>query len=326
MPGYAQLLDGPPLMWRWALEAPLFLREARTAREPFELAITAARERGIAGALPSADPPARARCGHDRPLAGGARRATTRRPSSRTTPASRGGVRGALAGLPGSRRARGSRSAAARTPSEALALAREYGRGLYEAWALAALGDLELALGRPAEAVERLADMSTALDRLGIARRRPLARARARRGARAVRARRRGGRGRRAYRERAAAKGQPWAQARAARAEGLSRPTSASPPRSISRCPPRRDARHVRARAHRARLRRAPAARAPAGEAREHLRAALAAFARSAPSPGPSARGSSSPRPARRRASAIRARSTSSRRASFRSRSTSRPG
>ncbi len=45
------LLDGPPLMWRWALEAPLFLREARTARESFGRALTAARERGVAGAL-----------------------------------------------------------------------------------------------------------------------------------------------------------------------------------------------------------------------------------------------------------------------------------
>ncbi|MDX6631531.1 MAG: hypothetical protein QOH00_3777, partial [Gaiellales bacterium] len=53
MPAYEQLLDGPPLLWRWAVEAPLFLRETRTARATFARAIASARDRGVAGALSS---------------------------------------------------------------------------------------------------------------------------------------------------------------------------------------------------------------------------------------------------------------------------------
>ena len=86
---------------------------------------------------------------------------------------------------------------------------------------MAALGDLELALGRPAEAVDRLSDMSAALKRLGIADV-DLSPA-----PELTEALVQCGRGEEAvdvctsYRRRAAAKGQPWALARAARAEGL---------------------------------------------------------------------------------------------------------
>ena len=157
--GYAQLLDGPPLMWRWAVEAPLFLREARTARESFTRAHrTSARERGVAGALCSAALPARARRGDDRSLARGPRAATTKRRARPRHGTARRGVRRALGlGLArGTRRARGQLPHARRRCTRARA--RSTGAGFYEAWALAALGDLELALGRPAEAVERLTE------------------------------------------------------------------------------------------------------------------------------------------------------------------------
>ena len=125
--------------------------------------------------------------------------------------------------------------------------------------------------------------------------------------------------------QRAAAKGQPWALARAARAEGFVAADdafAAAFEQALRRHEATPDT-FERARSELAygeRLRRARRR----GDARAHLRAAFAALPRSsAPSRGPSARGSSSRRPARRRASAIRARSTSSRRASCRSRSTS---
>src|SRR4029077_15419436 len=105
--------------------------------------------------------------------------------------------------------------------ADALALAREYGRGLYGIWALGALGELELAIGRPAEAVDRLTDMIAALKRLGIADV-DLSPA-----PELIEALVQCGRSSDAtelseeYRQRAAAQGQPWALARAARAQGL---------------------------------------------------------------------------------------------------------
>jgi DNA-binding CsgD family transcriptional regulator len=219
MPGYEQLLAGTPLMWRWAVEAPLFLREARTARESLPRAIALARERGTAGSL----------CEllslHARDAA-----TTDRWPEARASyyeaaelarnTGQPGEECAALSGLAWLEARQGREEDCRTHAAGAHELARTYGRGLYEAWALAAQGDLELALGRPAEAVERLSEMSGALERLGIADvdlspAPELAEALVQcgRGADAVDVAR-------AYRLRAAAKGQPWALARAARAEG----------------------------------------------------------------------------------------------------------
>jgi DNA-binding CsgD family transcriptional regulator len=278
MPGYAQLLDGPPLIWRWALEAPLFLREAETARESFELALSVARERGIAGALSAllcmlardaatTDrwPAARARYYEAAELAH-----DTGQPGEECA---------ALAGLAWLEAREGLEERCRAHASEALVLAREYGRGLYEAWALAALGDLELALGRPAEAVERLADMTTALAALGIGDV-DLSPA-----PELVEALVQCGRGEEAlplaesYRERAAAKGQPWALARATRADGLvaaDAEFAAAFELALAHHEATPDT-FERARtelAYGERLRRARRR----GDAREHLRAAFAAF------------------------------------------------
>ena len=220
MAGYARLLEGPPLMWRWALEAPLFLREARTARESFERAISAGRERGVAGALAAllhmlardeatTDrwPAARAHYYEGVELAH-----DTGQPGEECA---------GLAGLAWLEAREGREQSCREHAADALALAREYGRGLYGIWALGALGELELAIGRPAEAVERLTDMTAALERLGIADV-DLSPA-----PELIEALVQCGRGSDAtelseeYRRRAAAKGQPWALARAARAQGL---------------------------------------------------------------------------------------------------------
>ena len=220
MPGYAALLDGPPLMWRWALDAPLFLREARTARGAFERAITAARERGAAGALaPLLYLLARDAATTDRWPEARARYHQSAELAHDT--GQQGEECAALSGLAWLEAREGREESCRRHAAEALELAQRYGRGLYEAWALAALGDLELASGRPADAVDRLTDMSAALERLGIADvdlspAPELAEALVHCGrgeeAAGIAA---------AYRRQAAAKGQPWALARAARAEGL---------------------------------------------------------------------------------------------------------
>ncbi len=220
MAGYPRMLEGPPLLWRWAWEAPLFLRETRSTRESLDRSTAAARERGVPGALltllhlsardaATTDrwPEARARYYEAAELA-----QHTGQPGEECA---------ALSGLAWLEAREGREEGCRAHAQSALTSAREYGRGFYEAWALAALGDLELALGRPAEAVERLSDMSAALERLGIADvdlspAPELAEALVQcgRGAEAVGVAA-------AYRRRAAGKGQPWALARAARAEGL---------------------------------------------------------------------------------------------------------
>jgi DNA-binding CsgD family transcriptional regulator len=278
MPGYERLLEGSPLIWHWALGAPLFLRESRTARESFERAIAAARERGVAGALP--------------PLLGLLARdaATTDRwPIARALYHESADLAGdagqpgeecaALAGLAWLEAREGRELDCRDHAARALELAREYGRGLYECWALAALGELELALGRPAEAVARLGDMTAALERLGIADV-DLSPA-----PELVEALVQGGRDEEAraaaeaYRHRAGAKGQPWALARAARAQGLVAGDDAFPALfdealRLHDATPDTFERARSQLAYGERLRRARRR----GDARAHLRGALAAF------------------------------------------------
>ena len=100
---YEQLLGGTPLMWRWAVEAPLFLREARTARESIHaLDRSGARARDRGRAVRTALP-LRARRGNDGSLARGARELLRGRGARAQHRTARRGVRGAL----GSRLARG---------------------------------------------------------------------------------------------------------------------------------------------------------------------------------------------------------------------------
>jgi DNA-binding CsgD family transcriptional regulator len=219
MAGYERLSEGP-LLGRWAIVAPLFLREARTARESIARALASARERGLAGALSTL----LHQVGRDAAT-------TDRWPEARASYheaaelAHHNGQPGeesaALAGLAWLDAREGREDSCRAHAASALALAREYGRGLFETWALAALGDLELALGRPAEAIERLTDVTATLERLGIADVDLLpapelveALVQCSRGEEAAAAAA-------VYRDRAAAKGQPWALARAARAEAL---------------------------------------------------------------------------------------------------------
>ena len=299
-------------------------RRARRAKS-FMRVLASARDKGVAGALSPLRPSA-TRATPRRPIAGPRREPRYYEAAELAHHTGQPGEEcAAFSGLAWLEAREGREESCRAHAADALALAREYGRGFYEAWALAALGDLELALGRPAEAVERLSDMQATLDRLGIA---DVDLSPAPELAEALV---HCGRGEDAvavsddYRRRAAAKGQPWALARAARRRGPGRerrrvPCLVRAGAALARV----DARHVRARAQRAGLRRAAAPRAPAPRrARASARGVHGLPPSSEPSRGRSARGSSSPRRARRRASAIRARSTSSRRASCRSRSTS---
>ena len=96
MPGYEHLLGGTPLMWRWAVEAPLFLREERTARESIHaLDRSGARARDRGRAVRTALP-LRARRGNDGSLAGGARELLRGRGARAQHRTARRGVRGAL--------------------------------------------------------------------------------------------------------------------------------------------------------------------------------------------------------------------------------------
>ena len=97
------------------------------------------------------------------------RRATTRRSGWRARPASGRSSPPRSPDSPGSRRGRGARTPAARTPTEAATLCGELGIGLYEVWTIQALGDLELGLGRPAEALAHHEAQAAALRSRGIA-------------------------------------------------------------------------------------------------------------------------------------------------------------
>jgi DNA-binding CsgD family transcriptional regulator len=278
MESYKHLLDGSPLMWRWAVTAPLFLREARTARESFRRALAAAREHGVAGALsPLINLYARDAATTDRWPEARARYYEAAELAHHS--GQPGEECAAFSGLAWLEAREGREESCRSHAADALALAHEYGRGFFEAWALAALGDLELALGRPAEAVERLAAMEATLERLGIgdvdlspAPELTEALVQCGRGADAVAVSD-------GYRRRAAAKGQPWALARAARAEGLVADDDAFPGwfEQALRWHESTPDTFERARSELAygeRLRRVRRR----GDAREHLRAAYSAF------------------------------------------------
>jgi DNA-binding CsgD family transcriptional regulator len=127
----------------------------------------------------------------------------------------------ALAGIALLEARQGREAECRRHAAEARARCAELEMGLYRVWAMQALGDLELGLGRPAEAIEHYAEQVAAMRSLGIADvdlspapelveaflrlgRRPEAEAAAE-----------------PYVEAARAKGQPWARARAARCRAL---------------------------------------------------------------------------------------------------------
>ena len=243
-----------------------------------------------------------------------ARRATTRRSRSPARPASTSRSPFALAGLAWLEARQGREAACRAHAAEGREAASARAWRLHELWTIAALGDLELGLGRPEAASSHYRGVGRVAARRAGSRtptsrpRRSSSRRYLRLGRddeaaahaarlRAERAARRASRGRSPARRAAAACSQPT--------------TSSSGVRRGDRAA-RTDAGRLRDRADAPRLRRAPTPRRPA---RPRARASCARRSRpstrSAPSRGRTWRASSSRRRAKPRAGAIRRRSTS---------------
>jgi DNA-binding CsgD family transcriptional regulator len=214
-----EMHDDPGLL-AWAALGPLWLREADTGRRLVDRAFERARTQAALGALPpllhmlardqaTTDRWAGAETSYDEAIR------LARETGQRVELAA------SLAGLAWLEARQGRQASCREHAGEATKLCEELGVGLYGIWAIQALGDLELGLGRPAAAVEHYAAQADALRVRGIADV-DLSPA-----PELVHAFLRVGRYEDAaeaavdFLARAAAKGQPWALARAARCRGL---------------------------------------------------------------------------------------------------------
>jgi DNA-binding CsgD family transcriptional regulator len=214
-----ELRDDPELL-AWAALGPLWLREADTGRGLIERASKLARAQAAVGALPNllhllardlatTDRWTAAETSYDEAI--GLARETGQRVE----------VAASMAGLAWLEAREGREASCRERAAEATKMCEELGIALYGIWAIQALGDLELGLGRPAEAIEHYQAQTDALRAHGIAdvdlspapelldaflrlgRDEDAARVAA------------------DFSARATAKGQPWALARAARCRGL---------------------------------------------------------------------------------------------------------
>lgn len=214
-----ELRDDPGLL-AWAALGPLWLREAEAGRGLIDRAFERARKQAALGALPyllhllardqaTTDQWAAAETSYDEAIRLG--RETGQRVE----------VAAALAGLAWLEARQGREATCREHAAEATKQCEELGVGLYGVWAVQALGDLELGLGRPAAAIEHYQAQADALRVRGIADV-DLSPA-----PELVDALLRLGRDDDAaevaveFEAQATAKGQPWALARAARCRGL---------------------------------------------------------------------------------------------------------
>ena len=204
----------------WLTLGPLFLRQSSAGRPLLEHALRIARARAAVGALPFVlNLIARDQAGTDRWAAAGAtyqEAIELARESGQKTELTFG-----LAGLAWLQARRGRERECRTCASEALSLCRELGAALYEIWATAALGELELGLGDAARAAGHFEHQQQMLRHLAItdpdlSPAAELADAYARLGL--------GDEAQRTaaeYMVAASAKGQPWPLARALRCQGL---------------------------------------------------------------------------------------------------------
>jgi DNA-binding CsgD family transcriptional regulator len=223
------LREDPELLV-WAALGPLWLREADTGRGLIERASERVRAQAALGALPylihllardqaTTDQWTAAEASYDEAIRLG--RETGQRVE----------VAAALAGLAWLEARQGREARCREHAAEAMAMCEALGLGLFEVWATQALGDLELGLGRPAAALEHHRAQAQAMRSRGIADV-DLSPA-----PELVEALLRLGREQEAatvaddFATQAAAKGQPWALARAARCRGLMADT-----RGLERC------------------------------------------------------------------------------------------
>jgi len=213
-------LQDDPLRPAWLVLGPLFLRESVTGRESVQRAIDQLRHRAEVGALPSllfhlarddatTDRWSFADAGYQESI-------RLARETGQTTELSL-----SLAGLAWLQARSGHEEDCRSNAAEASALGERHHIHLSRAWAVFALGELELGQGRPARAVLCLQELMWMLQEIGIqdvdlSPGPELAEALSRVG--------RGDEARhvaQAYHQRAVLKGQPWAIARAERALGI---------------------------------------------------------------------------------------------------------
>jgi DNA-binding CsgD family transcriptional regulator len=215
-PGLREDLDLMP----WLAVGPLFLRETGAGRTLLEDALRTARDRAAVGALPYLlNLIARDQSATDRWAVAEAtylEAIALARESGQQT-----GLAFGLAGLAWLQARRGREQECREGAAEALRLCRDLGTRLYEIWATAALGDLELGLGDAARAAGHFQRQQGLLTELAItdadlSPAAELAEAYLRLGrddeARQAAA---------AFTAAAGAKGQPWPLARALRTQGL---------------------------------------------------------------------------------------------------------
>lgn len=221
--GDAELLAEDPRVAPWLVLGPLCLRESDTGRALVQTAVESLRRRSVVGGLPLLlFHVARDQATTDRwdvaelTYAEGVRLAREAGQAA--------DLAACLAGLAGLEARQGREAECREHASEALVLCSSRHLALFQCWSLFALGDLELGLGRPHAALERLHRLVTRLDELGlvdvdVSPAPELVDALTRLG-RTEEAHEAASR----YAARAAAKGQPWALARAARALALTGP------------------------------------------------------------------------------------------------------
>ncbi|KQY21295.1 hypothetical protein ASD16_18480 [Cellulomonas sp. Root485] len=215
-------LDDPQLA-PWLVVVPLYLRESAVGRDVIPTVVAHSRRRSDIGGLPMLlFYVARDQATTDRwddAVAGYTEAIQLAREAGQATD-----VTACLAGLSWLEARRGDADACRAHAEEALALAGEHHLGFFQTWAMTALAELELGLGRTDAALERYRELDTVLTELGLvdvdlSPAAEMVEAMAHLGlldeASALA---------RTLTERAEIKGQPWSMARAARAAGLTCP------------------------------------------------------------------------------------------------------
>ena len=151
----------------WLVQAPIFLREADAGRGLLDEALAGARARAAVSALPFVlNLIARDQATSDRwtiaETSYGEAIELARESAQQTE------IGFALAGLASLHARRGRESECRKCATEGLDLSRQLGTRLHEIWIAAALGELELGLGRPAQAAEHFERQQGLLTEAGI--------------------------------------------------------------------------------------------------------------------------------------------------------------
>ncbi len=156
-----------PLLLLCAAVAGLFLREADAQRYLLDRAVGQARERAPAAALPAVlFMLGRDAAATDRWSLARARYEETARVARETTQFT--WLAGAVAGLAWLDALEGRADECRAHAAEAAELAEQYGMGLYKAWSMIALGQLELGLGQPERALHHLLECAAFLESIAI--------------------------------------------------------------------------------------------------------------------------------------------------------------